>query len=127
MNAAKVVVNNPGPIIPVMPRSEPMAPWSRPCSVGFTRRDMIDCVGGLANPHSEPSGTASQNIHGCVASPYNVNPNAPHTDPARIAPRSPTQASTFLMSTVCTRAEQTPALPSIRPTVRSLRPKRVSA
>ena len=74
-NTPNVAVNNPGPIIPVTPRNEPSAPWSRPCSVGFTRRDMIACVGGLASPHIEANGTASQNIHGAVARPYNANPS----------------------------------------------------
>src|SRR5437868_5705164 len=47
MKTAKMVVNRKGPIIPAIPRTLPLAPWSRPCSVGSTRRVIRLCTAGL--------------------------------------------------------------------------------
>ena len=46
MKVAKVSVNTPGPIRPVIPRMLVFAPWRCPCCDGSTRRVMIPCAAG---------------------------------------------------------------------------------
>jgi hypothetical protein len=69
MKLAKVCVNSPGPKSPAIAVMLAIAPCSRPCSEGETRRVINACADGPANPHSAITGTPTRKIVPVGASP----------------------------------------------------------
>src|SRR5271168_328256 len=126
MARVKTWVNMTGPAIPVIARSELIAPCSLPCDVGSTWRDISDCMAGPATPHIAIKGRTPRRIHPLGASAKPANAAQPKHNPEIRLRRSPKRFTNGPTNAPETIAEQTPTSVSDSPTSRRLQAYRYS-
>jgi hypothetical protein len=122
MNVANVDEKSMGPMTMAMPRTEPMAPWSSPCSEGETCWVIIDWDAGPASPHRQLIGTAAKKTMLVCAHPKSAKPRAPRRRPAKRVRRSPRRLTVGPTMAADTIIEQMPTRARELPTVRWLQP-----